>query len=158
VLRQHGIEADVAAEVLQRYSEVGIIDDQAFARAWVTSRHHGRGIAGRVLATELRQKGVDADTVGAALAELDPDTEAATARGLVERKLRSTPTGSPDALIRRLVGMLARKGYSPGLAIRVVREVMAERATDTDATGADLDDWAADIEAGAASADGGEPQ
>ena len=83
------------------------------------------------------------------------DRDELLARHLVERNLRSKPVGTPDALIRRLVGMLARKGYAPGLAIRVVREVMAERATETNATGADLDDWAADIEAAAASdADG----
>jgi regulatory protein len=157
-LRQRGIEADVATEVLERYSEVGIIDDQAFARAWVSSRHHGRGLAKRALATELRQKGVDDEAVGAALAELDPDSEAATARALVERKLRSTPGGTSDALIRRMVGMLARKGYAPGLAIKVVREVLAERAAETDATGAELDEWAADLDSGAgaseSSADG----
>ena len=152
-LRQRGIDANIAAEVLQRYSEVGIIDDQAFARAWVSSRHHGRGLARRALATELRQKGVDDEAVGAALADLDSDTEAATARALVERKLRSGPTGSPDALIRRLVGMLARKGYPPGLAIKVVREVLAERAADTDATDADLDDWAADLDHSSEDAD-----
>ena len=147
-LKQRGIAADVAAEVLERYSEVGIIDDQAFARAWVTSRHHGRGLARRALATELRHKGVDADAVGAALADLDPDTEAATARALVERKLRSAPAGSTDSLIRRLVGMLARKGYPPGLAIRVVRDAIADRAADTAVTGVDLDDWAEDLDAG----------
>ncbi len=147
-LRQRGVAADVAAEVLDRYSEVGIIDDQAFARAWVSSRHHGRGLAKRALATELRQKGVDDEAAGAALAELDPETEAATARALVERKLRSTPSGTADAQIRRLVGMLARKGYPPGLAIRVVREVLAERSAATDAAGVDLEDWAADLDRG----------
>ena len=99
-------------------------------------------------ATELRQKGVGDEAVGAALAELDPDTEVATARALVERKLRSTPGGTPDALLRRLVGMLARKGYPAGLAIRVVREVLAERAADTDATSAELDEWATDLDPG----------
>src|SRR5262249_55594586 len=57
-LRQRGIPADVAAEVLDRYDEVGIIDDRAFARAWVTSRHYGRGLARKALAGELRRKGV----------------------------------------------------------------------------------------------------
>jgi regulatory protein len=160
-LKHRGVEAEVAAEVLERYGEVGIIDDRAFARAWVTSRHHGRGLAGRALATELRQKGVDSDAVGAALAEIDMETEAATARALVERKLRTTPVGSQDALVRRLVGTLARKGYSPGLAIRVVREVLAARADDAassdasgaQATGADFDDWAADLETADDSAD-----
>ena len=64
------------AEVLDRYSDVGMIDDEAFARAWVTSRHHSQGLARRALAGELRRKGVADDDVGAALDELDGDTEA----------------------------------------------------------------------------------
>jgi regulatory protein len=126
-LRRRGIPADVADEVLDRYDEVGLIDDAAFARAWVTSRHHGRGLARRALAGELRQRGVDGELVGAALDELDPSTEAATARSLVDRKLRGMGRAAPDAVFRRLVGMLARKGYGAGLAVRVVKEAMAER-------------------------------
>src|SRR5262249_59374037 len=108
-LRQRGIPADVAAEVLDRYSEVGIVDDRAFARAWVTSRHHGRGLARKALAGELRRKGVDTESVGEALAELDQDTEAATARDLVERKLRTQRgAGPPAPPSRRLAGVPAR--------------------------------------------------
>jgi regulatory protein len=126
-LRRRGIPADVAAEVLDRYDEVGLIDDAAFARAWVTSRHHGRGLARRALAGELRQRGIDGKLVGDALEELDPATEAATARSLVDRKLRGMGRVAPEAVYRRLVGMLARKGYGPGLAVRVVKEAMADR-------------------------------
>ena len=118
--------------MLDRYDEVGIIDDRAFARAWVTSRHHGRGLARKALAGELRRKGVDSEAVGEALAELGQDTEAATARALVERKLRSDRGGPPEALFRRLVGMLARKGYPPGLAVRVVKDALADRAAEVD--------------------------
>ena len=125
-LRQRGVAAEVAAEVLERYSEVGIIDDLAFANAWVTSRHHGKGLARRALAVELRRKGVDDAVVGEALDDLDPGTEAATARALVDRRLRTDRGGPPDAVFRRLVGMLARKGYAPGLAVRVVKEALAE--------------------------------
>lgn len=125
-LTRKGISAEVATQVLDRYDEVGIIDDAAFARAWVTSRHQGRGLARRALATELRQRGVDAETASAALEALDETTEAETARALVERKLR-TVSGAPDAIFRRLVGMLARKGYPPGVAIRVVKEALAAR-------------------------------
>jgi regulatory protein len=131
-LKQRGIADDIAASVLDRYGEVGMIDDRAFARAWVTSRHHGRGLAKKALATELRRKGVEPEAVGAALAELGDDTEAATARELVDRKLRSGPAGDPAAVARRLVGMLARKGYAPGLAFRVVRQAMADQAEDVD--------------------------
>lgn len=147
-LARRGISAEVIAEVLDRYHEVGIVDDAAFARAWVTSRHRGRGLARRALANELRQRGVDADTATEALGELDEETEAETARALVDRKLR-TVTGAPDAVFRRLVGMLARKGYPPGVAIRAVKEALAAR----DAEGAEFAeqidaDALADAEAG----------
>jgi regulatory protein len=126
VLARKEISDEVIAEVLDRYDEVGIIDDAAFARAWVTSRHQGRGLARRALANELRQRGVDSEVASEALETLDEDEEAATARALVDRKLR-TATGTPDAVFRRLVGMLARKGYSAGVAIRAVKDALAAR-------------------------------
>ncbi|TCB96262.1 regulatory protein RecX [Micromonospora zingiberis] len=128
-LARRGISEETASAVLDRYDEVGIIDDAAFARAWVSSRHTGRGLARRALANELRQRGVDGDTASAALGELDETTEAETARVLVERKLR-TARGEPDAVFRRLVGMLARKGYPPGVAIRAVKEALAAQSAE----------------------------
>ncbi|MEU8256301.1 regulatory protein RecX [Micromonospora inaquosa] len=128
-LAKRGISEEVSAEVLDRYDEVGIIDDAAFARAWVSSRHAGRGLARRALANELRRKGVDGEVATEALGELDEETEADTARGLVERKLR-TARGEPDAVFRRLVGMLARKGYPPGVAIRAVKDALAAQSAE----------------------------
>ncbi|MCF0097080.1 regulatory protein RecX [Micromonospora sp. MH99] len=128
-LAKRGISEEVSAEVLDRYDEVGIIDDAAFARAWVSSRHTGRGLARRALANELRRKGVDGEVATEALGELDEETESATARALVERKLR-TARGEPDAVFRRLVGMLARKGYPPGVAIRAVKDALAAQSAE----------------------------
>jgi regulatory protein len=127
-LHRRGIAEDVVDQVLDRYDEVGIINDEAFARAWVTSRHHGKGLARRALAGELRRKGVDAEAVDEALDELDPQTEEETARALVTRRMRVERNAAPDAAFRRLVGMLARKGYPAGLAIRVVKEALAAEA------------------------------
>ncbi|MEU4421380.1 regulatory protein RecX [Actinoplanes sp. NPDC024001] len=126
VLTRKEISEEVIAEVLDRYDEVGMIDDAAFARAWVSSRHHGRGLARRALANELRQRGVDPEVAVEALESVDDEAEAATARALVDRKLR-TANGAPDAVFRRLVAMLARKGYSAGVAIRAVKDAMAAR-------------------------------
>ncbi|MFC7275260.1 regulatory protein RecX [Paractinoplanes rhizophilus] len=125
-LTRKEISAEVIAEVLDRYDEVGIIDDAAFARAWVSSRHHGRGLARRALANELRQRGVDAEVASEALETLDDEDEAATARALVDRKLR-TAHGTPEAVFRRLVSMLARKGYPAGVAIHAVKDALAAR-------------------------------
>ncbi|MCO5992383.1 recombination regulator RecX [Actinoallomurus rhizosphaericola] len=123
-LRRKGVPDDVAERVLSRYSEVGLIDDAAFARAWVESRHAGRGLARRALAAELRRRGVADETVSEAVEELGPEQEEAAARELVARRLPGTRGLDPVKRTRRLMGMLARKGYSGGLAYRVVREAL----------------------------------
>ncbi|MET9349111.1 recombination regulator RecX [Streptomyces termitum] len=131
-LRKREIPDDVAEEVLARFEDVGLIDDAAFAGAWVESRHHGRGLARRALARELRTKGVDPGLVQEAVGQLDSEREEATARELVERKLRSTRGLDRDRRLRRLAGMLARKGYPEGMALRVVRRALEEEGESTD--------------------------
>ncbi|WP_416978115.1 recombination regulator RecX [Streptomyces sp. T028] len=131
-LRKREIPDDVAEEVLSRFEEVGLINDSAFADAWVESRHHGRGLARRALAQELRTKGVDAALIDEAVAQLDSEREEETARDLVARKLRSTRGLDRDRRTRRLAGMLARKGYSEGMALRVVRQALEEEGEDTE--------------------------
>ncbi|MDG5804171.1 recombination regulator RecX [Streptomyces ossamyceticus] len=131
-LRKREIPDDVADEVLSRFEEVGLINDSAFADAWVESRHHGRGLARRALARELRTKGVDSALIDEAVAQLDSDQEEATARELVARKLRSTRGLDRDKRLRRLAGMLARKGYPEGMALRVVRQALEEEGEDTE--------------------------
>ena len=124
-LRKRGIPDETADEVLSRFEDVGLIDDAAFARAWVESRHYGRGLAGRALSAELKQRGVAADEIRAAIEErLGPDAEASAARRLIDRKLDSTRGLPPEQRTRRLAGMLARKGYPAGLAFRVIREAL----------------------------------
>ncbi|MCX4904956.1 recombination regulator RecX [Streptomyces sp. NBC_00878] len=131
-LRKREIPDDVADEVLSRFEEVGLINDSAFADAWVESRHHGRGLARRALARELRTKGVDSALIDEAVGQLDSEQEEATARELVARKLRSTSGLDRDKRIRRLAGMLARKGYGEGMALRVVRQALEEEGEDTE--------------------------
>lgn len=125
-LRKKEIPDEVAEQVLSRFEDVGLIDDAAFADAWVESRHHSRGLARRALVRELRTKGVDAAVIDEAVDQLDPDQEEATARELVARKLRSTRGLERDKRLRRLAGMLARKGYGEGMALRVVRRALEE--------------------------------
>ncbi|MDL4818104.1 regulatory protein RecX [Actinomadura opuntiae] len=131
-LRRKNIPDDVAENVLGRFTDVGLIDDEAFAHAWVQSRHAGRGLAKRALASELRRRGVANETVEDAVDSLDPADEERTARALVDRKLPATRSVDPAKRMRRLVGMLARKGYSPGLSYRVVKEALADEGTDPD--------------------------
>lgn len=129
-LRRRLVPDEVAECILDQLTGVGLIDDKMFAQLWVGSRHSGRGFASRALAGELRSRGVAANTVAEAVAAVDPATEMATARRLVQRKLSAG--GSVSALIqmRRLVAMLGRKGYPPAMAGRVVREALADAAGD----------------------------
>ncbi|TDE39451.1 recombination regulator RecX [Actinomadura sp. 6K520] len=138
-LRRKDVPDDVAERVLGRFTDVGLIDDEAFAKAWVQSRHTGRGLAKRALAHELRRRGVADDTVNDAVESLDTDREEATARALVARRLPSTRGVDPGKRMRRLVGMLARKGYPPGLSYRVVKEALAEEGTDLEDLSEPLD-------------------
>ncbi|MDN0197577.1 recombination regulator RecX [Streptomyces sp. S.PNR 29] len=134
-LRKREIPDDAAEQVLSRFEEVGLIDDSAFADAWVESRHHGRGLARRALVQELRTKGVDSTLIDAAVSQLDSEQEEATARELVARKLRATRGLDRDKRLRRLAGMLARKGYPEGMALRVVRQALEEEGEDTEFLG-----------------------
>ena len=131
-LARRGVDPEVADEVLGRFSEVGIIDDAAFSELWVASRHRGKGLAGGALRQELRRKGVDEDVIGHAVERLDPSTELATARALVERRLAATRGLAAEARVRRLAGMLARQGYPAGTAFRVVRQALADEGQELD--------------------------
>jgi regulatory protein len=138
-LRKREVPEEAAEAVLERFSEVGLIDDEAFAAAWVSSRHAGRGLARRALASELRHRGVDEDVVKEAVEQLDPEQEVETARRLVARKLSATRNLEPAVRTRRLAGMLARKGYGPGLAFRVIREALEDEEPENPTFPVDVD-------------------
>lgn len=129
-MTRRGIDEDTVAEVLARFTEVGLIDDAAFAAAWVESRHAGRGLARKALAQELRHRGVAAEQVAVAVAELEPEREVATALALAERRLANSRGQDPAARFRRTAALLARRGYSPALAYRVIREALEAEGTD----------------------------
>ena len=131
-LLKRGIETAVADQVLGRLNEVGLVDDAAFAEQWVRSRHTYQGMARRALAAELRRKGVDDPVAAEAVAAVDSESEESRARDLVRKRLRALTSADELTKIRRLVGMLARKGYPEGMAYRVVREELRTAGTDTD--------------------------
>ena len=143
LLAKRGIPDGVAESVLDRFGEVGLIDDAVFARAWLTSRQAGRGLARRALKAELRAKGVDGEVAEEAVALVDDQDEWEAARRLVQRRLPSLRRVDRATAERRLVGVLARKGYGSGLAGWVVRE-----ALDEDRSGQDADQPGAHDELG----------
>jgi len=132
LLARRGVPEEAAVAVLDRFTEVGLIDDAAFARAWVGSRQTGRGLARRALRAELHAKGVEAEVAAEAVALVDDEDERDAARKLVRRRLAGMSRLDRATATRRLIGMLARKGYGGGLAAAVVREALDARADEGD--------------------------
>ena len=130
---------EVAERVLDRFTEVGLIDDTEYARMLVRTRHAERGLSRRAIAVELRRRGIDDEVAGDALGQVDADDEEAAARRLVRRKLASTAALDPQTRSRRTLAALGRRGYPSGLVARLVREELAALAADIDSD-ADIDD------------------
>jgi regulatory protein len=129
-LSKRGYPDDVSSRVLDRLAEVGLVDDVDFAEQWVQSRRVNAGKGKRALAAELRTKGVDNDVITAVLADIDADAERQRAEQLVRDKLRreKLDDGDDAKVTRRLVGMLARRGYGQTMAFDVVKgELASER-------------------------------
>jgi regulatory protein len=129
-LLRRGVAEDVADRVLDRFAEVGLIDDAAYAQLWVDSRQRTRGSARGVLRQELRAKGVSDDDAAVALEGIDDDAERSRAVQLVQVRLRSMQRLEPEVRVRRLVSMLMRRGYRRGTALSVVTEVLGELPDD----------------------------
>lgn len=130
-LAKRGYPDEISTPVLDRLTDVGLIDDEDFAEQWVRSRRANAGKGKRALAAELRNKGVDGEVIDAALADIDAGAERVRAEQLVRDKLRREKLGdtqdrdAQNKVTRRLVGMLARRGYSQSLAVDVVTSELA---------------------------------
>jgi regulatory protein len=126
-MAKRGYPDEVVETVLGRLVAVGLVDDEDFAAQWVRSRHTYSGKGKRALSAELRTKGVDAEVIAAALDGIDAGAERVRAEQLVDRKLRREvlADGDDPKVMRRLVGMLARRGYSQSMAVAVVTDALA---------------------------------
>ncbi|WP_433734536.1 recombination regulator RecX [Nocardia sp. CA-129566] len=130
-LAAKGFPPDITERALDRFTEVGLIDDAAFAEQWVHSRHTFSGKGKQALARELRRKGISQSDAAPALAAITADDEEERAAQLVRRKLRTMPPNlDRDKAIRRLVGMLARRGYPQSTAFTVVKAELAQAQSD----------------------------
>jgi regulatory protein len=128
-LAKRGYPDDVSTRVLDRLADVGLIDDADFAEQWVHSRQANVGKGKRALAAELHTKGVDNDVITSVLGGINPAAERGRAEELVRKKLRRenlSDAGADARVTRRLVGMLARRGFSQSMAYDVVSVELAE--------------------------------
>lgn len=124
-LAKRRVPEPATAAVLDRMTELGLVDDAAFARQWVTSRQSRRHLSKAALRRELSSRGVDADHIHEAVSQVAPDDEHAAARALAEKKLRGMAPLDPEVRYRRLAGALARRGFAPALCATVLREVLS---------------------------------
>lgn len=133
-MAKRDVPEEVADRVLDRFTEVGLVDDAAYAEILVRSRHTERGLSRRALAQELRRRGVDDETAQEALEQVDDADEEQAARALARKKLRATRGLDRETRLRRAYGALGRRGYGGSLVSRVVREELdAEGADEPDA-------------------------
>ena len=121
-MAKRDVPEDVADRVLDRFTEVGLVDDTAYAEMLVRSRHAERGMSRRALALELRRKGVADEVARGALEQVDDADEEEAARALARKKLRATRGLDREVRLRRAYGALGRRGYGGSLVSRVVRE------------------------------------
>ena len=130
LLERKGIAPEAAEAVLDRFEEVGLVDDVGYSEAFVESRHRIRGQGGRALSAELRRRGVADDVVADAVGALDPEQEFETACRIARARYDRMPAVAAEVKLRRLVGFLARKGYSGAIVSRAVRHVVQEAAAE----------------------------
>ncbi|MGL4305285.1 MAG: regulatory protein RecX [Mycobacteriaceae bacterium] len=129
-LETKGFTAAVIQKVLDRLATAGLVNDADFAEQWVLSRHTYSGKGKRALAVELKNKGISEEHSCAALNLIDSESERARAQELVNKKMRTmtlqlVDSGERNKAIRRLVSMLARRGYSSALAFEVVKSELS---------------------------------
>lgn len=123
-LAERQIPTRIADQVLDRMTEVGLINDEAFARGWVASRQQRKHLSRRMLTEELRRKGIDPGLAQDVVAPVDEDDEYEAAVTLVRKRLPAMERLEPSVKRRRLAGLLARRGFGSGLVFRVLDDVL----------------------------------
>ena len=119
-------------EVLDDLTASKLLDDAHFAREWVRQRHAGRGKSRMVLDRELVEKGIPAHLREEALEQVSDADESAIARSLAEKKARTIKTvpadrAARDKDLRRVVGVLARRGFNQGLSMSIAIDAIDAR-------------------------------
>ena len=122
-LKKRGVEDDVAKATIFRLQENGLINDEEFAKAWTQSRHTSKKLSKRIIAGELRTRGVDQSSIDLALDEIDDESEYRTAFSLGMKKYNTMSRLEPEIQIRRIQSLLQRKGFSFPTIARVIREL-----------------------------------
>lgn len=126
LLARKEIAPDIADEVLDRLTEVGLIDDADYAARLARTRFAQKGAARRAIAEELQRKGLSSAHIAAALETIDDADEQSAARRLAVKKLRMSVGLEPHVRRRRTLAYLGRKGYSAAVAHAAYQQALAD--------------------------------
>ena len=122
----HGYRTDLVDGAIARLTELGVLDDDAFARAWVESRDRARPRGERALRVELRQKGIERDVADEVLADREeehPEADASGAARLLARHARALERiADPRERRQRGYAILVRNGFDYETARAALRE------------------------------------
>ena len=122
-LLKRGVDREIANSVLDSLELQGLLNDLEFAKLWSESRQRSKKLSKRVIAGELRGKGVSQDVIIDVIESIDDETEYQQAFLLAQRKYNSIHHLDPEVVYRRISGLLARKGYGHGICAKIMREL-----------------------------------
>lgn len=125
-LAKRGVTQEIAKLVLDRLVAVGLVDDLEFARVWSQSRARTKGLSRRVLAQELRTKGIDQAITDEVLIGISPEDEYEAALAVAVKKARAVTNLPREVQVRRIFDLLARKGFSSSIAGQIVKDVLSD--------------------------------
>jgi len=125
-LARRGVAEEITKLVLDRLAVVGLVDDREFARVWSQSRVRTKGLSRRVLAQELRAKGIDQAITEEVLAGISPEGEYEAALAVAMKKARSVTNLPRDVATRRIFDLLARKGFSSSISAQIIKDVLSD--------------------------------
>lgn len=132
---EDGPAPELVDDVLDSLARSGLIDDEAFAREWVRQRFERRGKSSSVLRRELKEKGVSPADRENALELIDEDDERELASELARKKARTVKDipadrAERDKELRRIVGVLARRGFPQSMSLQIAKDALNERCAE----------------------------
>ena len=128
-LQAEGFDAELIEPLLDKFEAAKLIDDAEYAQSFVAQKSRTKKLSRAALRRELAERGVRGEEAESALAQRTDEQEREDAAELVRKKLRPgmdlSDRAEKDRVTRRLLGMLARRGYSSSVSMSVIREELA---------------------------------
>jgi regulatory protein len=125
ILAKREVDSEIVERVINRFIEVGLIDDLLFAETLVSARRKFRGRSATVIRRELLQKGISKEICEQVLGSVTQEDELELACELATRKISQMAKLEPDVRRRRLAGFLARKGFASNIVSTALRQAEA---------------------------------